>query len=172
MRLFFGAIFWEALRSGPANTWAASLQPVKSVALPEGKLPLRDVTFLSDSIVVAAGYDCTPVLFEAKIDNGTVQSWSYKAELGGVGRPVNNANDGGRRASQFTSGLAMFKAQTDLGLDGASSGATDDASRAQSLHNNCVQCIRKAVVRSPSPNAGSTFFTTSALDGVLALWGV
>lgn len=159
----------KALYSGPANTWAANLKPAKSVALPEGKLPLRDVTFLSDKIVVAAGYDCTPILFEAKVVNDTVQSWSFKADLGGGGKPVDGGN-GGKRASQFTSGLAVFKAQSDLGLDASDS--ANDSSRAYSPHNNCVQCIRTAVVRRTSPQERTSTFTTSALDGVFVLWEV
>ena len=65
----------KTFHAGPANTWAANLLPAKCVALPEGSLPLRDLTFLSDNTVVAAGYDCTPVLFEANVANQVVQSW-------------------------------------------------------------------------------------------------
>lgn len=158
----------KTLYSGPANTWAANLKPVKSVALTKGKLPFRDMTFLSDEIVVAVGYDCTPFLFEAKVVNDTVQSWSCKAELGGGDRPVDNAY-GGERASQFTSGLAMFQAQTDLGLDGVSHSASDTF-LASSPHGNCVQCIRTVVVRRASPS--TFYFTTSALDGVFVLWAI
>lgn len=141
---------------------------MKSVAFPKGKLPFRDIKFLSDRIVVAVGYDCTPFLFEAMVVNDTVQSWSCKAELGGGDRPVNDAY-GGEFVSQFTSGLAMFKAQTDLGLDGASHSARDTF-LAFSPHGNCVQCIRTVVVCGASPN--SFYFTTTALDGVFVLWAV
>ena len=157
---------------GSANTWAVNLQPVKTIAQPDGKLPLREVTFLSDGTVVAAGYDGVPVLFQANVGvNGVVQSWICKGELGGGGKPVNGGGaDGDKRSSQFTSGLAKFKAQTDLGLDVASD-ADNASSRGTRPHNNCVQCIRPAVAgRATSPGASSTFFTTSGLDGVLVLW--
>mmetsp|Transcript_372 Transcript_372/g.574 ORF Transcript_372/g.574 Transcript_372/m.574 type:complete len:395 (-) Transcript_372:235-1419(-) len=154
---------------GPANTWAANLLPAKCVALPEGSLPLRDLTFLSDNIVVAAGYDCTPVLFEANVANQVVQSWSFKAALGGRGRVDGDIGDKG--ASRFTSSLAVFKAQSDLGL--ASCGATGPSSAASdSPHDNCVQCIRSVAVRTSSSQAHVGTFTTSGLDGRVVLWEV
>jgi hypothetical protein len=170
MCLRVGLRVFETLSRGSANTWASSLQPLKSIAQPEGKLPLREVVFLSDGSVVAAGYDGVPVMFEANVVGGIVQSWVYKGELGGGHKLVNSVGEE-KRSSQFTSGLAKFKAQTDLGLDVVSE-AAKDTSRGRSPHNNCVQCIRTAVVCSTPPRASSSFFTTSGLDGVLVLWEV
>lgn len=162
---------------GPASTWAANLGPIKSITLSEGKLPLRAVLFLSDKLVVAAGYDCTPMLFEAKLDIDIIQSWSFKAELSGEGKLVNNSN-GGKRHSQFISGLAVFKAHSDLGFKASNAASvsltnkTPATTLVDSPHNNCVQCMRQVVIsKCPAEEHVSTF-TTSSLDGMLVLWTV
>lgn len=150
--------------------WAANLKPEKTVALPENKLPLREMTFLSDTMLVAAGYDCAPMLFEAKVFNDTVQSWSLMSQLGGQGKLVNDVN-GAQLSSQFTSGLAVFKAQSDLGLEASDS--KNSPTRACSPHYNCVQCIRTVhVPRTAHSRQEVSTFTTSGLDGMIVLWEV
>eukprot|EP00227_Mantoniella_beaufortii_P013813 CAMPEP_0197583762 /NCGR_PEP_ID=MMETSP1326-20131121/6574_1 /TAXON_ID=1155430 /ORGANISM="Genus nov. species nov., Strain RCC2288" /LENGTH=275 /DNA_ID=CAMNT_0043148023 /DNA_START=812 /DNA_END=1638 /DNA_ORIENTATION=+ len=165
---------------GPANTWAANLEPVKSVALPEGRLPLRDMLFLSDKMVVAAGYDCTPFLFEASTLKDTFRSWSFKAELGGGGggggKPVDIIS-GSKRPTQFTSGLAMFKAHSDLGLEASNSAIISLLNRApealdHSPHDNCVMCIRPIVISKSQPREHVSTFTTSGLDGMIVFWKI
>lgn len=147
---------------GPASGWAGNLRPTRYVELPEGKLPMRDIAFLSDELVVAGGYDCRPTLIESRDGRG----WGFKTELcGGETRKISAVSEEAK--SQFNSGFAAFRAQLDLGLE-ASESAAERSGETVDAHSNCIQCIRVC----SSSTEGKFTFTTSGLDGVLAAWKV
>ena len=69
--------------------------------------------------------------------------------------------------SQFNSGFAAFRAQLDLGLE-VSESAAGKSDEIVDAHSNCIQCVRVC----SSSTEGKFTFTTSGLDGVLAVWMV
>ena len=135
-----------------AREWATAAPPVAAPPLPlEGRLPSLAIAFLSDTLAVAAGFSCSPLLLAR-----SARGWAAAGEL--VGEP---GGGGGEKKSAFSERLASFKAQTDRGEGGG-----DDAAGAPAgVHQNTVTAVR----RLPRPAAGIVF-STSGADGRLAVW--
>lgn len=115
-------------------------------------LPLVDLAFLSEDTLVAGGFDCSPLLFE-KTDG---ESWALSRELTGAVAKES------RRSSQFTAGLAMFKAQTEFGQDAEGSASTGtDAPKGP--HSKAISSLRAL---------GGTRFSTTGHDGMLVVWDI
>ncbi|CAI5946618.1 unnamed protein product, partial [Closterium sp. NIES-65] len=106
-------------------------------------LPLRDVLFLSDRLLVAAGFDYNPILFSADA-NGT---WTFVRVLDGSEEPTSTAT-GAALSAKDTFGRSMERGNS------LRSGLTDAAPNAPSIpdselskgpstvHQDCITCIR------------------------------
>eukprot|EP01084_Bolivina_argentea_P262385 443684_1 len=112
------------------------------------QLPLRTLAFLSDTIIIAGGYDCIPILYE--FSNG---EWTEKGAID-TGAKAKAAPK--KKASAFGSAFDKFNKASKLG--GANKGG-DAAlpSRHQNMINDiCVQ--------------SETKYTTSSVDGRVLFW--
>jgi actin related protein 2/3 complex subunit 1A/1B len=141
------------LDAARARDWAAAAPPAAAPPLPlDGRLPSLAVTFLSDTLAVAGGFSCSPLLLARGARGWAVAGELAGGEAGGAG--------GGDKKSAFSERLATFKAQTERGEGG------DDAAGAPTgVHQNTITAVR----RLPRPAAGIVF-STSGADGRLAVW--
>ncbi|XP_073314066.1 actin-related protein 2/3 complex subunit 1A-like [Primulina huaijiensis] len=119
-------------------------------------LPLRDVLFISERIVIGVGFDCNPMVFAAD-ERGL---WSFLRYLD----ERKTSSSSGKYGSQLSGKFGKFYGQSKYG----SSSDTIEPSRAHgAAHENCINCIV------PLKKAGDTVvtrFSTSGLDGKVVIW--
>ncbi|KAM7524553.1 hypothetical protein LguiA_014455 [Lonicera macranthoides] len=111
-------------------------------------LPLRDVLFVSERMVIGVGYDCNPMVFAAD-ERGI---WSFVRFLG-----EKKTSSSPKYGSQF-SAFGKLYGQSKHGNSNNTGGI---------VHENCINCIL------PLKRAGDskvTRFSTSGLDGKLVIW--
>jgi len=116
--------------------------------LKQHDLPFRDVLFVNEDTVIAAGHDCTPVLFQNK------GGWQF----------VKKVDQGGAAAAKETAGaknaaFEKFKNQVDLGTETAETKLT-------TKHQNCITYLM--AFKRAGPNVSS--YSTSGLDGNVVVW--
>jgi len=109
-------------------------------------LPLRCFLWLSDTAIVGAGYDCTPILFQNQ------GGWKFIKKL----------DVGGAAAATATGNTAMnaFKNKVDKGSEGQTE------TKLTTKHQNAITCIQ------PFKKAGNIVqqYSTSGLDGCILIW--
>ncbi|KAG0563649.1 hypothetical protein M758_8G046600 [Ceratodon purpureus] len=117
-------------------------------------LPLRDVLFLSETRLVAGGFDCNPMLFGSD-KNGV---WEFISFLDEVKPPAETKTD-----TMFAAAKGKFKW---LGSENPS-----EESTLSTTHESCITMIRPLVPLSERhPENPMTLFSTSGLDGRVVIW--
>ncbi|KAL6286897.1 hypothetical protein ACE6H2_011287 [Prunus campanulata] len=119
-------------------------------------LPLRDVLFLSERLVIGVGFDCNPMVFAAD-ERGI---WSFIKFLG----ERKTTSSGPKYGSQFSEAFGKLYGQPKQGFNND----TNEHSRSRGgVHENCINCIV------PLGDPGSSKvkrFSTSGLDGKIVVW--
>ncbi|PSS05612.1 Actin-related protein 2/3 complex subunit 1A like [Actinidia chinensis var. chinensis] len=119
-------------------------------------LPLRDVLFVSERMVIGVGFDCNPMVFAAD-ERGL---WSFLRFLGE--RKISSS--GAKYGSQFSEAFGKLYGQSKHGI----SNDIGEASRSRGgIHENCINCIVPVKKEGQSTN---TRFSTSGLDGKVVTW--
>ncbi|XP_019426079.1 PREDICTED: actin-related protein 2/3 complex subunit 1A-like [Lupinus angustifolius] len=120
-------------------------------------LPLRDVLFVSEKMVIGVGFDCNPMVFAAD-ERGI---WSFIRYLGE--REV--VSSGSSYGSQFSEAFGKFYGQS---KHGASNDAVETSKTRGVVHENCINSIL------PMTEQGTLIrrFSTSGLDGRIVLWNL
>lgn len=119
-------------------------------------LPLRDILFVSENMILGVGYDCNPMIF-AKDESGL---WKFDRFLDGR----KSAQSGSKYGSQFSEAFGKFYGQSKYGSN--SDSAVNTKPRG-GVHENCITCIV------PLKREGDTVvkrFSTTGLDGKLVMW--
>ncbi|KAH6820987.1 actin-related protein C1B [Perilla frutescens var. hirtella] len=115
-------------------------------------LPLRDVLFLSERMVIGVGYDCNPMVFAAD-ETGL---WSFLRFLDERKQPSS-----AKYGSQFSETFGKLYGQSKFG-----SNETNESSKTRA-HENCIISI---VPLKKARDAIVTTFTTAGLDGKVVTW--
>lgn len=119
-------------------------------------LPLRDVLFVSERLVIGVGYDCNPMVFAAD-ERGL---WSFVRFLG----ERKTVSSSARYGSQFSEAFGKLYGQSKPGINND----TVEPSRTRGgVHENCINCI---VPLKKEGDATVTRFSTSGLDGKIVTW--
>ncbi|CAI7924642.1 unnamed protein product, partial [Closterium sp. NIES-53] len=106
-------------------------------------LPLRDVLFLSDRLLVAAGFDYNPILFSADA-NGT---WTFVRVLDGSEEPTSTAT-GAALSAKDTFGRSMERGNSlrsslnDAAPNAPSIPDSELSKGPSTVHQDCITCIR------------------------------
>ncbi|ESQ51643.1 hypothetical protein EUTSA_v10017625mg, partial [Eutrema salsugineum] len=119
-------------------------------------LPLRDVLFISEKMVIGVGYDSNPMVFAAD-DTGI---WSFTRYIG----EKKAASSGSSYSSQFSEAFGKFYGQSKAAT---ANDASESSKSRGGVHDNCINSIV------PLSKAGSPKvmrFSTSGLDGKIAIW--
>jgi actin related protein 2/3 complex subunit 1A/1B len=119
-------------------------------------LPLRDVLFVSEKLLIGVGYDCNPMVFAAD-ESGL---WSFIRFLG----ERKTASSSARYGSQLSGAFGKLYGQSKPGL--GNDGVEPSKSRG-GAHDNCINCI---VPWKKEGSSRMTRFTTSGLDGKVVTW--
>eukprot|EP00897_Mesotaenium_endlicherianum_P009539 jgi/Mesen1/8613/ME000050S08024 len=129
-------------------------------------LPLRDVLFLSETHVVAGGYDCNPQLFAMDTDGNWVLVQALddgKSAPQATSAPsVTSPN---RQSSQFSEAMGMFDGQQAKQAGGTGVGLSGPTT----LHHNVITSIRPMVARG---EGNIRRFSTAGVDGKIVLWDI
>ncbi|XP_062221548.1 actin-related protein 2/3 complex subunit 1B-like isoform X2 [Phragmites australis] len=118
-------------------------------------LPLRDILFVSEHMVIGVGFDCNPMIFAAD-ETGL---WSFVRYL-----DERKATPSTSKASQLSEALVKLYGQT---KQGTSSDTVEPSKPRGGAHENCITCI--VPLRTGSDNAIKRF-STSGLDGKIVVW--
>lgn len=105
-------------------------------------LPFTSVAYLSENSIIAAGHDCTPVLFQA-----SGARWELKGII-----------DQGKGAAKESSGNAAMNKFKQMDSRAEAGG---QGSALLTIHQNTITCIQKM---------GGAKFSTSGIDGKLVVW--
>ncbi|KAL5837192.1 hypothetical protein ACOSQ3_014361 [Xanthoceras sorbifolium] len=121
-------------------------------------LPLRDVLFVSEKMVIGVGFDCNPMVFAAD-ETGI---WRFIKFLG----ERKTASSGSKYGSQFSGAFGKLYGQSKYGVsnDGVETSRTSGG-----VHENCINCI---VPLREGNTSRTTRFSTSGLDGKVVIWDV
>ncbi|XP_022148037.1 actin-related protein 2/3 complex subunit 1A-like [Momordica charantia] len=123
--------------------------------VPFRDLPLRDILFVSERMVIGVGYDCNPMVFAAD-ERGI---WSFIRFLG-----ERKATSGSNYGSQFSEAFGKLYGQPKHGVGNDSV----ESSRLRGcVHENCINCI--VPLREPKASTIKRF-STSGLDGKVVIW--
>jgi actin related protein 2/3 complex subunit 1A/1B len=117
-------------------------------------LPLRDVLFISEKMVIGVGYDSNPMVF-ASDDTGI---WSFIRYIGEKKAASSNSS----YSSQFSEAFGKF-----YGSQSKSTTANDASESRGGVHDNCINSI-VSLSKAGSPKVMR--FSTSGLDGKVAIW--
>ncbi|XP_044466010.1 actin-related protein 2/3 complex subunit 1B-like [Mangifera indica] len=118
-------------------------------------LPLRDVLFVSERMVIGVGFDCNPMVFAA--DKTGI--WSFIRFLG----ERKTLSSGPK--SQFSEAFGKLYGQSKYGVN--NDALEPSRSRGSGVHENCITCIVPIRERGVSR---ITRFSTSGLDGKIVVW--
>jgi len=133
--------------------WANGGQEPQVQVIKLNKLPLLDLMFVDEQTVVAAGHDCQPFVFKCG-QNGFELSRSLDDGNSGAPAPSGPAKN---------SAFAMFQNTVNKGTTDARTTNTTLKTR----HQNSINCIQ------PLSSGGRiSDFSTSGLDGAIAMWKV
>ncbi|XP_039026152.1 actin-related protein 2/3 complex subunit 1A-like [Hibiscus syriacus] len=118
-------------------------------------LPLRDVLFVSEKMVIGVGFDCNPMVFAA--DKSGL--WSFIRFLG----ERKESSSGPKYGSQISGAFGKLYGQSKQGL----SNDTIEPSKIQgAAHDNCINCIELLKQKGPKTKR----FSTSGMDGKVIIW--
>ncbi|XP_039045785.1 actin-related protein 2/3 complex subunit 1A-like [Hibiscus syriacus] len=118
-------------------------------------LPLRDVLFVSEKMVIGVGFDCNPMVFAA--DKSGL--WSFIRFLG----ERKESSSGPKSGSQISEAFGKLYGQSRQGL----SNDTVEPSKIQgAAHDNCINCIELLKQKGPKTKR----FSTSGMDGKVVIW--
>ncbi|CAI5527639.1 unnamed protein product, partial [Closterium sp. Naga37s-1] len=106
-------------------------------------LPLRDVLFLSDRLLVAAGFDYNPILFSADA-NGT---WTFVRVLDGSEEPSGTATGAALSAKDafgrsMERGNSLRSSLNDAAPNAPSIPDSELSKGPSTVHQDCITCIR------------------------------
>ncbi|XP_072995126.1 actin-related protein 2/3 complex subunit 1A-like [Typha latifolia] len=118
-------------------------------------LPLRDILFLSERVVIGVGFDCNPMVFTAD-ETGL---WSFVKYLDE--RKVAPSTSKG---SQFSEALGKLYGQS---RQGTSNDTVELSKPRGGAHENCINCI---VPLRKAGDATVNRFSTSGMDGKIVVW--
>ncbi|KAL9243715.1 hypothetical protein vseg_017570 [Gypsophila vaccaria] len=118
-------------------------------------LPLRDILFVSEKVVIGVGFDYDPMVFAAD-ESGL---WSFIKVLGE--RQTTPAN--ARYGSQLSGAFGKLYGQSKYNN---ANDANDEYTSGRS-HENCITCI---VPLKKETDSKVTRFSTSGLDGKVIIW--
>ena len=159
-----GAHLMTGLDASAAGEWAARGQgahgQVTQLPLAPGQLPWLSLIFLTDTLAIAAGFNCAPVVL-----THSPAGWAVAGELSPT---PESASAGAASKSAFSERLATFKSQTDRGEAAPAGRGGDGEGGGAGVprgggHMNTITCLRHMP---GTPNG----FSTSALDGRLGVW--
>ncbi|CAL5403932.1 unnamed protein product [Camellia sinensis] len=119
-------------------------------------LPLRDVLFVSERMVIGVGFDCHPMIFAAD-ERGL---WSFVRFLG----ERKTSSSGAKYGSQFSEAFGKLYGQSKLGI---SNDIVEPSRPRGGIHENSINCIVPLKKEGDSTN---TRFSTSGLDGKVVIW--
>ncbi|KAK9153128.1 hypothetical protein Sjap_000608 [Stephania japonica] len=119
-------------------------------------LPLCDVLFVSERMVVGVGFDCHPMVFTAD-ERGI---WCFSRFLNERKRAPSSSKYG----SQFSEAFGKLYGQSKQGV---SNDAIDSTRARGGVHENCITCI---VPLRKAGDGNVTRFSTSGLDGKVVIW--
>ncbi|XP_062220734.1 actin-related protein 2/3 complex subunit 1B-like [Phragmites australis] len=117
-------------------------------------LPLRDVLFASECMLIGVGFDCNPMIFAAD-ETGL---WSFVRFLDE--RKVTPSTS---KASQLSEALGKLYGQSKQGT----SDTVEPTKPRGGAHENCITCI---VPLQKGSQSTIKRFSTSGLDGKIVLW--
>ncbi|CAN6834368.1 unnamed protein product [Brassica oleracea] len=119
-------------------------------------LPLRDVLFISEKMVIGVGYDSNPMVFAAD-DTGI---WSFIRYIG----EKKAESSGASYSSQFSEAFTKFYGQSKATT---ANEASESSKSRGGVHDNCINAI-VSLSKAGSPKVMR--FSTSGLDGKIAIW--
>lgn len=119
-------------------------------------LPLRDVLFVSEKVVIGVGFDCNPMVFAAD-DSGL---WCFVKFLEERQTPSTNA----RYGSQASGAFGKLYGQSKYGF---ANDTADDSNTTRRAHENCITSI---VPLKKGKDLKVTRFSTSGIDGKVVIW--
>ncbi|GER55112.1 actin-related protein 2/3 complex subunit [Striga asiatica] len=114
-------------------------------------LPLRDVLFVSERMLIGVGFDCNPMVFAAD-ERGL---WSFLRFLNET-KPTPGAKYGSQRSGTF----GKFSSQS-------KNGSSDENNETSRRHEKCITSI---VALKDAGDITITSFSTSGLDGKVIIW--
>ncbi|KAJ0113241.1 hypothetical protein Patl1_02648 [Pistacia atlantica] len=120
-------------------------------------LPLRDVLFVSERMVIGVGFDCNPMVFAAD-ETGI---WSFIKFLG----ERKTSSSGPKYGSQFSEAFGKLYGQSKYGV--SNDAIEPSRTRGGGVHENCINCI---VPLREGGVSRTTRFSTSGLDGKIVVW--
>ncbi|XP_015880348.3 actin-related protein 2/3 complex subunit 1B [Ziziphus jujuba] len=118
-------------------------------------LPLRDVIFVSERLVIGVGFDCNPMVFGAD-ERGI---WSFLRFL-----ERKRTSSGPKYGSQFSEAFGKLYGQSKHGV--GNDGIEPSRSRG-GVHENFINCV---VPLRESGKSTATRFSTSGMDGKVVIW--
>ncbi|XAR49515.1 hypothetical protein NMG60_11032748 [Bertholletia excelsa] len=119
-------------------------------------LPLRDVLFVSERMVIGVGFDCNPMVFTAD-DRGI---WSFLRFLG----ERKTSSSGAKYGTQLSGAFGKLYGQAKYGV---SNDIVEPSKPRGGVHENCINCIISLKEEAQSTNK---CFSTSGLDGRVVIW--
>ncbi|EPS60788.1 hypothetical protein M569_14013, partial [Genlisea aurea] len=119
-------------------------------------LPLRDILFISERLVIGVGFDCNPMVFAAD-ERGL---WGFLRFL---------------EERKTTSSSLPYSSQVLSEKFGklygqSKSGLNNESASNAAAHENCITCIVPMKKRESSSEVVTRFFSTSGLDGRIVVW--
>ncbi|KAK6141558.1 hypothetical protein DH2020_024690 [Rehmannia glutinosa] len=114
-------------------------------------LPLRDVLFVSERMVIGVGFDCNPMVFTAD-ERGL---WSFLRFL-----DERKPSSGAKYGSQFSETFGKLYGQSKYG--------SNDINETSKRHENCITSI--VPLKNEEDNTTVTSFSTAGLDGKVIIW--
>jgi len=109
-------------------------------------LPFRDLIWIGDESIIAAGHDCTPVLFQGK------GGWKLIKKI--------DEGQASNAAAKDNNAFNVFKTKVDKGQEG---------SQETTLNTKHQNCITNVQIYKKAGNVVSQYSTTG-LDGQIIIW--
>uniref|UniRef100_A0A6A7G229 Actin-related protein 2/3 complex subunit n=1 Tax=Hirondellea gigas TaxID=1518452 RepID=A0A6A7G229_9CRUS len=126
-------------------------------------LPFREVIFLSDDCIVAAGHECNPYLYVNKGSEAT-PNWEFREKLDKEGAEgAGGAAKKSSKVSAFAASKLLFQSTTSKGTSGSGMGPTVLKTRHQ---NQITEC--KVLFEDDSESSSS--FWSCGTDGRILNW--
>ncbi|KAG8659868.1 actin-related protein 2/3 complex subunit 1A isoform X2 [Manihot esculenta] len=119
-------------------------------------LPLRDVLFFSEKMVIGVGFDCNPMVFGAD-EKGI---WSFVRCL----NEKISSFSGSKYGSQLSEAFGKFNGQSEIGV---SNDGIDSSTSQGVIHENCINCVASL---GKAGSSRTLRFSTSGLDGRVVIW--
>jgi len=138
---------------------AGSQPVVQSVIL--DKLPYLECSFLSDDVVVAAGFEYAPHIFAVTGGTDSEPAWTF---VDTADKAEKKAEAPKAAGSAFAASHAKFAAAVVKGQTGETKIVEKTI---DTIHKNNINCMQ---VFYPADSKPATTFSTSGLDGRVVFW--